>query len=177
MLSRVQRGVEEAAARVIDAVADKGECDFVTDIASPFPIRIICEIMGIPESQHAFVFCETNKILGLGDPEYTLEATDLASQLMGAGAALAELVNDLRRQRLEAPAEDHPNPHVGFGAGPHFCLGANLARPEITVMFRELFRRLPDLEVSDEPVRLASAFIHGIKHMPCRFAPVSVSTR
>ena len=66
-----------------------------------------------------------------------------------------------------------PNPHVGFGAGPHFCLGANLARREITVMFRELFRRLPDLEVSGEPVRLASAFIHGIKHMRCRFTPLS----
>jgi cytochrome P450 len=67
-----------------------------------------------------------------------------------------------------------PNEHVGFGAGgPHFCLGANLARREIKVMFEELFRRLPDIEVSGEPAMLQSAFIHGIKRMPCRFTPVT----
>jgi cytochrome P450 len=64
-----------------------------------------------------------------------------------------------------------PNDHLGFGGGPHFCLGANLARREITVMFREIFTRLPDLEISGPPDRLLSPFIHGIKHMPCRFTP------
>ena len=65
-----------------------------------------------------------------------------------------------------------PNEHVGFGAGgPHFCLGANLARREITVMFRELFRRLPDIEITGEPDYLQSSFIHGIKRMPCAFTP------
>jgi methyl-branched lipid omega-hydroxylase len=298
LLSRVEHEVQDAASRVVDAVADKGECDFVTEIAAPFPIRIICEMMGIPESQHGFVFDRTNIILGLGDPEYTPDPTDLGGQLMAAGADLAELMKDLRRERLSRPGEDltsvlvhaeidgdrlseqemgsffillvaagnettrnaishgmkalcdfpeqrqiwaqefeaiaptaveeivrwaspvifmrrtatcdteiggqqvregdkfllfynsanrdeavfadpyrfdvkrDPNDHVGFGGGPHFCLGANLARREITVMFRELFRRLPDLEVSGEPERLFSAFIHGIKHMPCRFTPV-----
>ena len=63
-----------------------------------------------------------------------------------------------------------PNDHVGFGGpGPHFCLGAHLARREITVMFRELFTRVPDIEVTGEPDRLLSAFIHGIKHLPCSF--------
>jgi cytochrome P450 len=65
-----------------------------------------------------------------------------------------------------------PNDHVGFGGpGPHFCLGAHLARREITVMFRELFRRLPDLRVTGEPQRLLSFFINGIKHLPCAFTP------
>ncbi len=65
-----------------------------------------------------------------------------------------------------------PNEHVGFGGpGPHFCMGANLARREIAVFFRELFRRIPDLEVTGAPERLASNFIHGIKHMPCAFTP------
>ncbi len=68
-----------------------------------------------------------------------------------------------------------PNEHVGYGAGgPHFCLGANLARREIAVMFEELFRRLPDIEISGPPDMLLSAFIHGIKRMPCRFTPVPV---
>ena len=66
-----------------------------------------------------------------------------------------------------------PNEHAGFGAGgPHFCLGANLARREIKLMFEELFRRLPDLEISGEPDYLQSAFIHGIKRMPCTWHTV-----
>ena len=67
-----------------------------------------------------------------------------------------------------------PNPHIGFGGpGPHFCLGAHLARREITVMFRELFDRLPDIETSGPPDVLASSFIHGIKHLPATFTPVA----
>jgi cytochrome P450 len=58
----------------------------------------------------------------------------------------------------------------GYGAGgPHFCLGANLARREIQVMFDEIFRELPDLEITGEPDRLVSGFINGIKRMPCEF--------
>ena len=65
-----------------------------------------------------------------------------------------------------------PNPHVGFGsAGPHFCLGAHLARRELAVMWRELFARLPDIQATSEPDRLHSSFINGIKHLPCSFTP------
>ena len=65
-----------------------------------------------------------------------------------------------------------PNDHVGFGAGgPHFCLGANLARREIKVMFDELLHRLPDIHVSGAPDMLQSAFIHGIKRMRVEFTP------
>ncbi len=296
-LAKVEGEVGEAAARVIDAVAEKGECDFVTEISAPFPIRIICNMMGIPESQHAFVFEQTNIILGAGDPEYVGETADLLMAFYNAGAALAELMKDLARTRRNHPTEDltsvlvhaeiggdrlteqemgsffvllvaagnettrnaishgmkalcdhpdqrrvwqqdfdriapaaveeivrwaspvifmrrsavcdteiggtkiregdklllfypsanrdeavfrdpfrfdvrrDPNDHLGFGGGPHFCLGANLARREITVMFEELFRRLPDLEITGAPDRLFSPFIHGIKHMPCRFTP------
>ena len=63
-----------------------------------------------------------------------------------------------------------PNPHVGFGAaGPHFCLGAHLARREITVMLRELMTRVPTIRATGEPDRLLSSFINGIKHLPCEF--------
>ncbi|MFB4312633.1 cytochrome P450 [Actinomadura sp. 21ATH] len=65
-----------------------------------------------------------------------------------------------------------PNPHVGFGGpGPHYCLGAHLARREITVMLRELFTRLPDIRADGEPDRLVSHFINGIKRMPFTFTP------
>lgn len=64
--------------------------------------------------------------------------------------------------RPVAPAQ------VGFGAGgPHFCLGANLARREIQVMFDEIRRRLPNMRITGEPAYLQSSFINGTKRMPC----------
>ncbi len=63
-----------------------------------------------------------------------------------------------------------PNPHIAFGGGgPHFCLGAQLARMEIRVLFEELARRVPRLEALGPPDRLRSNFIGGIKHLPVRF--------
>lgn len=64
-----------------------------------------------------------------------------------------------------------PNPHLAFGFGPHFCLGASLARLELRVMFRELLTRLPDLELAnDEPLPYRpSNFICGLEAMPVRF--------
>lgn len=63
----------------------------------------------------------------------------------------------------------HPNHHVGFGGGgPHYCLGASLARTQLRFIFRELLHVMPDLEVQ-EPKLLRSAFIHGIKRMDCAF--------
>ncbi|MGH3387379.1 MAG: cytochrome P450 [Actinomadura sp.] len=60
-----------------------------------------------------------------------------------------------------------PNPHVGFGGpGPHLCLGANLARMELKIMFRELFTRLPGLRTVGEPRYLLSNFDNGIKRLP-----------
>jgi methyl-branched lipid omega-hydroxylase len=71
---------------------------------------------------------------------------------------------DVRRQ---------PNPHVGFGGGgAHFCLGANLARREITMAFEELHRQVPDIAATEEPDRLQSAFIHGIKRLPVAWTPL-----
>jgi cytochrome P450 len=61
----------------------------------------------------------------------------------------------------------NPNPHVGFGGpGPHYCLGAHLARREVTVMFRELFTRMPGIRASGRPSYLLSNFINGVKHLP-----------
>ncbi len=62
----------------------------------------------------------------------------------------------------------HPNDHLAFGIGEHFCLGANLARLEIRLIFEELLRRLPDLEFAGPVRRLRSNFINGIKAMPVR---------
>jgi cytochrome P450 len=65
-----------------------------------------------------------------------------------------------------------PNPHVAFGSGgPHFCLGAPLARMEIRVMFEELLPRLKSIERTGPISRLRSNFINGIKHAPVRVKP------
>jgi len=65
-----------------------------------------------------------------------------------------------------------PNPHLGFGGGgAHFCLGANLARREIRVVFDELRREIPDIVAIEEPARLLSPFIHGIKRLPVAWTP------
>ncbi len=71
-----------------------------------------------------------------------------------------------------------PNPHIAFGAGgPHFCLGANLARMEIRVMFEHLLDRMPELELDGPIERLQSQFINGIKHLPVRFPPAGLLRR
>jgi cholest-4-en-3-one 26-monooxygenase len=67
-----------------------------------------------------------------------------------------------------------PNPHIAFGGGgPHFCLGANLARMEIRVMFEHLLDRVPDLTQAGPAARLQSNFINGIKHLPVAFTPAA----
>lgn len=298
MLARLEDSVQVLASEIVDEVAVRGECDFVVDVAARLPLRIVCDLMGIPAAEHEFVFDRTNTILGASDPEYMPEAADVLTALLTAGGELAALMSevaeskrggdgqDLTSMLVNADLEDDqlthadlasffillvvagnettrnaiswglqyltdhpdqrriwqddvegvsrraveeivrlaspvtymrrtarhdttigdaeilagdkvcmfylaanrdesvfedplrfdvrrdPNPHVGFGGpGPHFCLGAHLARREITVMFTELFRRLPDIEASGPPELLRASFIHGIKHLPCSFTP------
>jgi cholest-4-en-3-one 26-monooxygenase len=64
-----------------------------------------------------------------------------------------------------------PNEHLAFGIGEHFCLGANLARLELRVIFDALIRRLPPVELTAEPRRLRSNFINGVKEMRVRLRP------
>ncbi|MGZ8733891.1 MAG: cytochrome P450 [Acidimicrobiia bacterium] len=293
-LNKLLESVRLAARDVVDNVAEKGECDFVSEIAAELPLRIICDMTGVPQSLRHTVLEQTNIILGLGDPEYVNSFEDL----LGAFMTLHQMASELGQQRLDEPTDDitstlmhaevdserltltefasffillvvagnettrtaishgmlelthnpdqkalwltdfdahaqnaveeivryatpvihfrrtatqdteisghpikegekvvlwfnsanrderaftdpftfditrYPNPHAGYGGGgPHFCLGANLARREISVMFEELFRRLPDIEITGDPAMLQSSFIHGIKRMPCAFTP------
>ena len=292
--------VEDAAKTIIDDVIDKGECDFVTEVAALLPLRIILDLMGIPRSDEQFIFERTNIILGAGDPEYgSDDPNQVVIQLLTAGQELAAFVTELGEARLKEPKDDlttalvttdvdgeqlsgaelasffillvvagnettrnaishgllaltehpeqqakwaadfdgvaptaideivrwatpvihfrrtvtqdgtrlgdhefnegdkvvlfynsanrddaafdepyrfdvtrSPNDHVGFGGpGPHFCLGSHLARREMTVMFRELFRRLPDIHSVGPPDQLRSNFINGIKHLRAEFTP------
>ncbi len=295
-ITRVEEYVKNKAKTIVDKVLEKygnnEEFDFVDNIAAPFPLQIICEMMGIPESDERQILEWTNVILGAGDPDFggTIEnllnvALEMFAYAQALGEArLANPTNDLTSVMMHAIVDgermssqefgsffillavagnettrnaishgmlqltEHPdqkaawyadfdakakgaveeivrwaspvihfrrtatrdteirgvkikagekvvmwynsgnrdeeiyeNPHqfniarslapaqVGFGAGgPHFCLGANLARREIAVMFDEIRRRLPNLVITGEPAYLQSNFINGIKRMPCR---------
>jgi cytochrome P450 len=298
VLRQLESDVQRVASGIVEGIAAKGSCDFVTDVAARLPLDIICDMMGVPPSERDMVFRCSNVILSQGDPEYIPEGADVAAELLQAGQSLSEMVQELARHRADHPGDDlttalvqadidgerlsyqelgsffillvvagnettrnaishalvalteypaqrqilledfesrvptaveeivrwaspviwmrrsltrdaelgghpleegdkilllyasanrdeeafedpytfdllrDPNPHVGFGGpGPHFCLGAHLARREITVMYRELLSRLPDIEAAGEPERLQSSFINGIKHLPCSFTP------
>ncbi len=297
-IKSIEENIEQVADRVIGRAAGLGECDFATEIAAPFPLEIICDMMGVPPSQYGTVLRCSNVILSNGDPEYIPEGNDPVLAFIEAGQELTDLMNELSAYRVDHPTDDlttalittnidgealtsgelasffvllltagnettrnsithalwaltehpdqralwaadpigiaatgvdeivrwsspviwmrrtvtedtvlsgqelhegdkvllfynsanrdeaafddpfrfdvrrNPNPHFGFGAaGPHFCLGAHLARREIDVMLRELLVRLPDIEATGEPDRLRSNFINGIKHLSCRFTP------
>ena len=297
MIARFEDDVHRAAIAIVDDLLASGPCDFVSRVAARLPLKVICDMMGIPDDQYEKVLAKTNIILSGFDPEFLSEDPDeVVVQLLGAGQDLADLVTGLAAARAQAPADDvvsalvtanidgeqltgaelasffillvvagnettrtalshalmlltefpeqrallladldgriggvveeivryaspvlfmrrtltrdytmngqdyregdkvvlfyysanrdeviftdperfditrAPNPHVGFGApGPHFCLGAHLARREITVMLRELLTRVPDI-TAGEPDRLLSSFINGIKRLPCQFA-------
>ncbi|MDG2112817.1 MAG: cytochrome P450 [Actinomycetota bacterium] len=303
MLAQLEGSVQGVATQVVDQIAERGECDFVTDVAAALPLKIVCDLMGIPESEYDMVFERTNVILGISDPEFQTEGVDFLTALLTAGGDLATLMgevaaakkggdgSDLTSVLVNAELEDDqltdsdlasffvllvaagnettrnaiswglhfltenpeqkaiwaadfegvaptaveeivrlgspvtymrrtvtedtvlsgqelaagdkvcmfylvanrdpsvfenpwkfdvlrdPNPQYGFGGpGPHFCMGAHLARREMTVMFRELFERVPDIHAVGEPDRLQAAFIHGVKHLPAEFTPVAVSS-
>jgi methyl-branched lipid omega-hydroxylase len=106
------------------------------------------------------------------------EDTVLAGQELKAGDKVVMLYSAANRDERvfqDPDTFDVTRPlqpaQAGFGAGgPHFCLGANLARREIAVMFDELRLRLPELRVTGEPAYLQSNFINGIKRLPCAWS-------
>jgi cytochrome P450 len=107
-----------------------------------------------------------------------MEDTEIGGQPMKAGEKVAMWYASANRDEAHFPdpyrfdLSRDPNPQVGYGAGgPHFCLGANLARREITLAFRELFEQVPDLHAVGEPDMLLSPFIHGVKRLDCEFTP------
>jgi cytochrome P450 len=297
MIRKFEEDVQRVAAAAVDRLLAEGPGDFVAQIAARVPLTVICRMMGIPETSQPMVLRNTNIILSGSDPDFLSDdAEEAVTQLLGAGAELAELVTELRAARLAEPADDlitalaqanldgeqltsaelasffillvvagnettrtalshalvlltehpgqrellladfearigpaveevvrmaspvmfmrrtltcdytmngheyragdkvalfywsanydedvfpgarrfditrSPNPHVGFGAaGPHFCLGAHLARREITATLRELLGRLPGISAAAPPDRLRSSFINGIKHLECTF--------
>ena len=107
MVAKFEDDVRSAAATVVDDLLATGPCDFVSQVAARLPLKIICDMMGIPDDQYEMVLANTNIILSGADPEFMSEdLNEAVTQLLGAGAALAELVTNLATARAQAPADD-----------------------------------------------------------------------
>ena len=106
--------------------------------------------------------------------DHTYQGVDLA-----AGDRMFLLYQSANRDETvfdepdEFRVDRDPNPHLGFGVGTHYCLGANLARAEIGVVFTELFARLRDIRAidADELDRGDSSLVLALKHLPAVFTP------
>ena len=107
MVAKFEDDVRSAAATVVDDLLATGPCDFVSQVAARLPLKIICDMMGIPDDQYEMVLANTNIILSGADPEFMSEdLNEAVTQLLGAGAALAELVTNLATARAQAPGDD-----------------------------------------------------------------------
>jgi cytochrome P450 len=107
----------------------------------------------------------------------TTTAVELHGQRLAAGEKVVLFYHSGNRDEraFEEPwrfdVRRDPNHHLGFGGGgPHYCLGASLARTQLRSIFGEILRLIPDIEAG-EPELLRSAFIHGVKRMDCSFTP------
>ncbi len=106
-----------------------------------------------------------------------LQDTEIRGQKIAKGERVVMWYPSVNRDADFFPDPDvfdvtrTPNEHLAFGIGEHFCLGAGFARLELKVIFEEVLRRFPDIELDGQPERLRSTFIGGIKHLPVKFAP------
>jgi cytochrome P450 len=104
-----------------------------------------------------------------------VEDVEIKGQKIRAGDSLCLLYPSANRDEdvFEDPdafrVDRKPNPHLGFGIGEHFCLGANLARLELRVIFDELARRMGTVELAGPVERMRSSFLGGVKRMPIRY--------
>ncbi len=103
--------------------------------------------------------------------------TELGGKKIAEGDKVVMYYPSANRDEQVFPGGDRfdvgrtPNEHLAFGAGEHFCLGASLARLEIRIIFEEIIRRLPDIELAGPVRRLRSNFINGFKEIPVQFTP------
>jgi methyl-branched lipid omega-hydroxylase len=102
MVAALEENVRAQARRIVADVAPAGACDFVQEIAASLPLKIICDMMGIPEADNRRMFELSNVILGIGDPEYgsTMDV------LMSAAVELSQYAQALGEERMTSPRDD-----------------------------------------------------------------------
>ncbi len=158
MIRKFEEDVQRTAARVVGDLLDNGPCDFVQEVSTRLPLKIICDMMGVGDEHYAMVLRNTNVILSGFDPEFVSEdIVEAQTQILTAGMELGGLVTGLAEERLASPAD----------ALVSALVSANLARREMTAVLRELLTRAPGIRAAGEPDYLLSSFINGIKRLPC----------
>jgi cholest-4-en-3-one 26-monooxygenase len=113
MIKQLEEHIRDISHQLIDRIAPKGEADFVTDIAAPLPLYVICELLGAPVEDRDMLFDWSNRLLGFDDPEYSSsyeDAAEVSAQIMGYAAELAALrraePGDDIATRLLRPGDD-----------------------------------------------------------------------
>ncbi|MEX1255672.1 MAG: cytochrome P450 [Dehalococcoidia bacterium] len=102
MIRQMETHVRDVTRNIVDAVAAKGECDFVTEVAAELPLQVITELIGVPQEERHLVFNWSNQMVGVGDPEY---ATSMDTAIQAA-AAMFGYADKLAAQRREVPHDD-----------------------------------------------------------------------
>jgi cholest-4-en-3-one 26-monooxygenase len=92
----------EIVGSILDAVIDRGQCDFVVDVAAELPLRVIAELLGVPQSACRDIFDWSNKMIGNQDPEYVVDLEEAG----GAAQEMFFFANELAKDRLETPRDD-----------------------------------------------------------------------
>jgi len=102
MIGRLHDSVREIARDIVDNVASRGECDFVVDVAAELPLRVIAEMMGVPQNERHKVFDWSNRLIGSEDPEYAVSPEDA----MEAAMEMFVYANELAAKKRENPGDD-----------------------------------------------------------------------
>ena len=106
MLSKLEDSVQEVAGSIVDDVSEKGEIDFIVDVAAALPLKIVCDLMGIPSSYYQEVFDCSNVILGAGVSEYVPPGGDILSAILEAGITLQSIMNEVAESKIGIDSED-----------------------------------------------------------------------
>jgi len=102
MIGRLHDQVREIAREIVDNVATRGECDFVVDVAAELPLRVIAEMMGVPQEERHKVFEWSNRLIGSEDPEYAVSPEDA----MEAAVEMFAYANELAAEKRANPGDD-----------------------------------------------------------------------
>ena len=124
-IEALESHIEGIVDAVIDGVASKGECDFVTDVAAELPLRVIAEFLGVPDADRHKIFDWSNRLIGFEDPEFMKDASNVSAALEMYGYA-----DRLAEQRLASPQDDITTLLLNAEVE-----GERLSRPEFSAFF------------------------------------------
>jgi cholest-4-en-3-one 26-monooxygenase len=102
MVSQLEDRVRVLTTAILDSVCEKGECDFVTDIAAELPLQVIAEVMGVPNEERHLLFSWSNQMIGREDPEYGVSDDDA----LAAATQLYAYADQLAAKKRMAPGQD-----------------------------------------------------------------------